>query len=106
LAKRTLASPRVEAARRDEVLSQVRDVMATPDKTYMYHLPLPSRDPVYARYPLEDEAAGALAAAHRRYQEIAARPKSGLPAELIKDIASGIEGILPAAISIAEGKQT
>jgi trimethylamine--corrinoid protein Co-methyltransferase len=107
LVKRTYgAVPPVRAERREEVLSLIREVMATPDKTYMYHLPLPSRDPVYARFPLEDEAAGALAAAHRRYREIMALPGVELSESLRRDIQSHIAGILPAAWSAKEGAAT
>lgn len=60
LVKRSYTDPQVRAERRQEVVSLVREVMDTPDKTYMYHLPLPSRDPVYARFPLEDEESAAV----------------------------------------------
>jgi trimethylamine--corrinoid protein Co-methyltransferase len=101
LVKRTLRDPGVDKQRRQQVLSLVREVMESPDKTYLYHLPLPSRDPVYARFPLED-AAGALAAAHRRYREILRQPRKRIPVELRKDIVSSIPGILPATLAESE----
>ena len=104
LVKRTLQDPPVNEQRREEVLSLVREVMESTHKTYMYHLPLPSRDPVYARYPLEDEDAGALAAAHRRYQEILGQPRNQMPAELRNEIILNVPGILPA--TLAESKET
>jgi len=103
LVKRTLQDPPVNEQRRQEVLSLVREVMESTHKTYMYHLPLPSRDPVYARYPLEDEDAGALAAAHRRYQEILGQPRNQMPAELRNEIIRNVPGILP--VTLAEPKE-
>lgn len=103
LVKRTLQDPPVNEQRREEVLSLVREVMESTHKTYMYHLPLPSRDPVYARYPLEDEDAGALAAAHRRYQEILGQPRNQMPVELRNEIILNVPGILPA--TLAEPKE-
>ncbi len=99
LVKRTLGAPGVEAGRREEVLSLVREVMASSHKTYMYHLPLPSRDPVYPRYPLEDNEAGALAAAQRRYREILERPRNQIPVELRNEILQSVPGVLPATLA-------
>jgi trimethylamine--corrinoid protein Co-methyltransferase len=103
LVKRTLRDPPVSAQLREEVLSLVREVMESTHKTYMYHLPLPSRDSVYPRYPLEDEEGGALAVAHRRYREILEQPRNHMPAELRKEILRSVPGILPAAL--AESKE-
>jgi len=99
LVKRTLRDPAVGPERRQELLSLIRGVMASSHKTYMYDLPLPSRDPVYARYPLEDGEAGALAAANRRYREILDRPRNRMPAELKDGITRNVPGILPAALA-------
>ena len=99
LVKRTLQDAPVDERRREEVLSLVREVMESTHKTYMYHLPLPSRDPVYARYPLEDDEAGALAAAHRRYREIRGRPRNQMPAELRNEIIRSVPGLLPATLT-------
>jgi hypothetical protein len=63
----------------------------------MYHIPLPSRDPVYSRYPFEDEA-GALAAAHRQYREILEKPRNQMSAEMQNEIVSKVPGILPSTI--------
>ena len=93
IAKRILAGPNVDPKRRDDIVAMIREVMQTDHKTYIYHLPLPSRDPVYARYPLEDEA-GALHAAHRQYREILERPRKHLPKDLQRDIAARIPGVL------------
>lgn len=106
LVKRMYAEPDIGEARRDAVLSQIREVMNSADKTFMYHLPLPSRDPVYARYPLEDDEAGALAAAHRKYREIMERPRDTLPDEVKRTIQSYVPGILPTTIHAEEGAVT
>ena len=106
LVKRTLAEPMVCQERQQEVLSLIREVMNSDHKTFMYHLPLPSRDAVYTRYPLEDEEAGALAAAHRRYHEILQLPGNELSAEQIRVIDSTVSGILPSTILAAESTQT
>jgi trimethylamine--corrinoid protein Co-methyltransferase len=95
LVKRTLGDPGVEVGQREEVLSLVREVMDSSHKTYMYHLPLPSRNSVYVRYPFEDDEAGALAAAHRRYREILEQPRNPMPAELQDEILRNVPGILP-----------
>jgi trimethylamine--corrinoid protein Co-methyltransferase len=81
--------------KQDDVLNVVRQVMETDHKTYMYHLPLPTREEVYVRYPLEDEDGGALYAAHKKYHEIEKKARTRLPEELQKEILSRIPGILP-----------
>lgn len=86
--------------RRESVLSVVREVMETDHKTYMYHLPLPTREPVYVRYLLEDEFGGALYAAHKEYREIGKRPRSPLPGKLQKEMLSRIPGILPQTLKL------
>lgn len=98
MVKNLLAS-RADAAiseeKQQEVLSVVREVMETDHKTYMYHLPLPTRESVYVHYPLEDEEGGALYAAHKKYHEIEKKPRNTLPDNLQKEIMSEIPGILP-----------
>jgi trimethylamine--corrinoid protein Co-methyltransferase len=99
LVKRNLQDPRFGDEDRQQTLSLIREVMATPDKSFMYHVPLPSRDPVYARFPLEDEHGGALAAAHRRYRELLQLPRKRMPAELRGEIQHQISGLLPEALN-------
>jgi len=103
LVKRMLQNPPVSEQRREEVVSLIRQVMESSHKTYMYDLPLPTRDPVYARYPFEDQEAGALAAAHRRYRDILDRPRNRMPAGLREEIVRGVPGILPATLAEPEG---
>lgn len=99
IVKHTLTEPNVGVHRRGEVLSMVREVMETDHRTFMYHLPMPTRDPVYPFYPLEDEAGGGLLAAHRKYKEIMSRPRNPLPAETLQAIQAEVPGILPATLS-------
>ena len=99
LIKRTLADPKVDAGGREEVLSQIRDVMASSHKTFMYNLPLPSRDPVYACFPLENDDHGALYAAHGRRQKLLEKPRNQMPADLRDDISRQIPNLLTKTLS-------
>ncbi len=85
----------VSEDRKEGVLSMIREVMETSHKTFMYHLPLPTREPVYVRYPLEDPEGDALRAAHRKYEEIMARPRDQLTREMQKEICAKVPGVLP-----------
>ncbi len=102
LVKKTLQDSPVDEENRQQVVSLIREVMASPDKSFMYHVPLPSRDPVYARFPLEDEESGALAAAHRRYHELLQLPRKRMPAELRDDILQNVPGIMVEALQRSE----
>jgi len=99
IAKKMLQDTNVDVSRRDEVLATIREVMETDHKTYVYHLPLPTRDPVYVRYPLEDNDGDALLAAHKRYHEILERPRNHLSSEVQRDIAALIPGVLPECLT-------
>lgn len=97
IVKHMLTEPDVTADRCDEVLATIREVMASDHRTFVYHLPLPTREKVYVRYPLEDEEAGALHAAHRRYREVLGTEPKSLPAGVLRDITTRIPGVLPEA---------
>jgi len=97
--KHNLAPPAIDESRRDEVLALVREVMASDHKTYIYHLPLPTRDKVYVRYPLEDAEGGALRAAHNRYREIEETEHRQMPEDQRKQIEREVPGILPATLA-------
>lgn len=99
LVKRTLASPRIGPDGRGETLALMRRVMASSHRTFMYDLPLPSRDPVYPFFPLEDDEHGALCAAHRRFREISKRPRDRLSADLLEDIARHVPNLLPKTLN-------
>jgi len=97
----------VAEQRREEVLSQVREVMATDHRTYVYHLPLPTRDAVYIAYPMECDQGDALRAAHERYHEILDRPRNPLPPEVQKDIRNHVPGVLEQTLAGAPaGKES
>jgi len=68
IVKHMLAEPEITEASSAAMLETLKEVMASDHRTFIYHLPLPSRDPVYVRYPLEDDQGDALLAAHRRYR--------------------------------------
>jgi len=93
LVKRTLERPSFADSDREDVLSLVREIMATNHKTYMYHIPLPSRDAVYSRFPLEGEG-GALRAAYDRRCELLSNPWGVLSPEIRRDIARHVPDLL------------
>jgi trimethylamine--corrinoid protein Co-methyltransferase len=97
--KWALSDPDISKDRREGVLTMVREVMETDHKTYIYHLPLPTREPVYIRYPLEDQEGDALLAAHRRYHEIMALPRHPLPKEIQEEMLYKVSGILPKTLN-------
>jgi trimethylamine--corrinoid protein Co-methyltransferase len=98
IVKHALRSPDVRADQVGAVVEMVREVMATDHRTYIYHLPLPSREPAYVSYPLESEG-GALLAAHRRCREIDELPRKRLPAETRKELLARVPGVLPQAMN-------
>jgi trimethylamine--corrinoid protein Co-methyltransferase len=99
LIKRTLPDPKVDTGGREQVLSQIRDVMASSHKTFMYNLPLPSRDPVYACFPLENDEHGALYAAHCRLRELLKKPRNQMSADLREDISRHVPNLLMKTVS-------
>jgi trimethylamine--corrinoid protein Co-methyltransferase len=99
LTKHLLESPQVSEDRRGEALAMIREVMETDHKTFMYHLPLPTRDPVYSFYPLEDAEGGALAAAQGRVGEIMARPRKPLPEGVLDELRRHVPGVLPQTLA-------
>ena len=98
IAKNMLKEPSVTQERRDELLSVMREVMESDHRTFIYHLPLPTREKVYVKYPLEDEK-GALHAAHLAYREILEKPYKQMDESVRKEIAERIPGVLPATLA-------
>ena len=94
IVKRMCSDAAISEDQRYKVLDLVREVMGTDHKTYMYHLPLPSRDSTYVCYPLEAKDGGALYAAHRRYKEIMEIPRNQLPKKTQQEISSKIPGVV------------
>jgi trimethylamine--corrinoid protein Co-methyltransferase len=95
IVKHILTTSNICKNKRNEILARVREVMETNHKTFMYHLPLPTRDNVYVRYPLENAHKGALYEAHKRYHEIMKEPRHQLHKEIQLEIVRKIPGILP-----------
>ena len=83
----------------ERTLEIIREVMDSAHRTFIYHLPLPGREPVYVRYPLEDSEGDALLAAHRRYRQIMERPHNPLPAEVREIIRREVPGVLERAFA-------
>lgn len=98
IVKHMLKEPVIDENSGVTFLETLAEVMESDHKTFIYHLPLPSRDPVYACYPLEDEEGGALRAANLRYREIMEMPRHPLPDDLRKDLRKHIPGILDATL--------
>jgi len=100
--KHMMKDTTVSADRKAETLAMIREVMQSDHRTYVYNLPLPTRDYVYVRYPLEDEAGGGLLAAHRKYKEIMDKPRQFLPEEVRNEIRAKVPGILPQTMKVGE----
>jgi trimethylamine--corrinoid protein Co-methyltransferase len=98
MVKQMLKGPAVSEERRPEIVAVIREVMASDHRSYVYHLPLPTREEVYVRYPLEDEAGGGLLAAHRRFGEIRAIEPRRLPAEAREEIRAKVPNVLSKAL--------
>lgn len=92
--KHVMTEPEVSESTREETLSTIREVMKTDHKTYMYHLPMPTREEVYVKYPLEDEEGGALKAAHEKYHDIIESDRDNLSSEVQQDIRRNVPGVL------------
>ncbi|MBS3820437.1 MAG: hypothetical protein KGY81_01590, partial [Phycisphaerae bacterium] len=97
IAKRTFASPAVTEDRREDVLATMREIMQTDHKTFIYHLPIPTQEDVYLRYPLENDS-GALRAAHERYHEILKLPSNTMNDDLLSEIRQNVPGVLDATL--------
>lgn len=94
IVKHMLKEPDITSASSAAMLEVLKEVMDSDHKTFIYHLPLPTRDPVYARYPLEDDEGGALHAAYQRYHAIMDLPRKPLPEDVKEKIVGTIPGIL------------
>jgi len=97
--KRMLREPSITGKSPDEFLSMMHEVMSSSHRTFLYHLPLPSREDVYVRFPLEDPEGDTLRAAHEKVRNLSERPHKHLPGGLLRDLEARIDGILTAALS-------
>jgi trimethylamine--corrinoid protein Co-methyltransferase len=98
IVKHMLQEPEFDESDCQGSASMIREVMASGHRTFIYHLPLPSREPVYVQYPLEDDEGGALMAAHERYGKIVELPRKSLPEELQRQILAEVPGVLPQSL--------
>jgi trimethylamine--corrinoid protein Co-methyltransferase len=94
IVKHMLKDTNVDSSNQQKVTEMIREVMKTDHKTYMYHLPMPTRENIYTRYPLEDKLGGGLFAAHKKFGEILNKPKRQLSDDVLKDIKENVSGIL------------
>ena len=95
IVKHMLAEPSVGEQSGPDFLEVLKEVMESSHKTFMYHLPLPTRDHVYVRYPLECEEGGPLMGAQRRYRDIMEQiPRQTLDPQLCQDIRRHVPGVL------------
>jgi trimethylamine--corrinoid protein Co-methyltransferase len=99
IVKKILAEPPVDESHADRVREMIREVMASDHKTFVYHLPMPSREDVYVRYPLEHESGDAMRAARDKYHEILDRPARALPEDVQREIRDNVPGVLEATLS-------
>jgi trimethylamine--corrinoid protein Co-methyltransferase len=99
IVKELLRGSNINEGRREATISMIREVARTSHGTYIYHLPLPSLEPVYVKYPLEDDEGGALLAAHKKYREIMTLPRKTLPTGVQREIITRISGVLPTALA-------
>lgn len=97
--KHNLAATNVVPENKEKTLEMIREVLASDHKTYVYNLPLPTRDEVYMRYPLEGKSGDALFEAYLKRKEIMARPRKNLDADLIGEIKKNVPGILSPAFA-------
>jgi trimethylamine--corrinoid protein Co-methyltransferase len=98
--KRIFGEPEISNDKRESVLGMINEVMDTPHKTYIYNLPMPSKEDVYIRYPLENDEGGALLAAHNRFKEIMDMERRQLPPEIQKEIKSKVGGIVDKTLKL------
>lgn len=97
--KHMLSEPEFDDKASENMFATVREVMASDHKTFIYHLPLPSREEIYVKYPLEGENGNTLKAAQDRVREIDAKPRKHLPKDVIEEITSVVPGVLDKTIS-------
>ena len=97
--KRSLRPAAIDERLQEKAVAMVREVMDAPGRTYMYHLPMPSREDVYVRYPLHAKQGGALFAAHKKYREIMERPRVTLSDAKKDELRANVPGILPQTLS-------
>ncbi len=97
MVKAGLREPDISTTQKDDILAMIREVFQSSHKTYIYHLPQPSKEDVYIRYPLEN--GDSLSVAREKYREICKREQKNLDKNVRAQIEEQISGIIPAAWS-------
>ena len=93
-----LGPPQINQAEIDEVLKQIREVVATPQKLYVRYIrPLLRSGQLSMPYPFEGdgETDNVLALAYERMQELLSQPVEHIDPATTKRIFQEIPGILP-----------
>lgn len=98
IAKRIMAEPDIDENSSDNLIDMVKNVMDSDHKTFIYNLPIPTRDDVYTYYPLEDKENGALFAAHKKYKELLDQPRNTLDGSTLDEIKKNVPNILDETI--------
>jgi len=93
MVKAGLKEPPITRQRKEEITGMVKEVMASKHQTYIYHLPQPSKEDVYIRYPLEGEG-NTLQIAHRKYREICGKEPKNLEREIREEVEAKIPGLV------------
>ena len=101
MVKKTLTPSNIDESRRGQVMGTIREVMDSSHKTFVYNLPLPTREDVYVKYPLEapESEGGALKAASEVVESIHAKERRHLPEDLLKQIKKEIPNVLEKTIT-------
>jgi trimethylamine--corrinoid protein Co-methyltransferase len=94
LIKRSLWSADFDKSDMQAMKEEIKEVMQSDHKTFIYSLPLPTEEDVYMRYPLESSGADALYAAHTRIAEINHCVPNHLPPEIEKQLRAKMPGLL------------
>ena len=92
--KHNLADTNILPENKEKTMGMIREVLASSHKTYVYHLPLPTVDEVYMRYPLEGKSGDALFEAHLRRKEIMAMDRKSMSADVLAELKKSIPGLL------------
>jgi hypothetical protein len=91
-----LRSPRIDDGEIAEILKQIREVVATPQKMYISHIRRVMRSGELSMpYPFEGETDDVFRLAHDRMQELLAKPVEHIDEATTREIFDEIPGLLP-----------
>ncbi len=94
IAKNMLKEPEFDSDSSRKLLDNIKEVMSSDHKTFIYGLPMPTKDEVYPFYSLEDNENGALFAAQKKYNEIMEKPHCQIDDSIKKEILKSIPNVL------------